>query len=256
MPPPAVCPSYPHGTILVGSDRYMANGAAREHVGMVVSFERTPSLPCTGFTVGSCAVSIFGPQAADAGSGPTGFSAGPITVSGGASTLVSTPMSSIFGSLYPNYMSLQALWSGGEAITVSAAGADVPAFSTTLMAPRAVAVTAPVWPDGGPMTLPRDQDLTVRWSGISDGWVEIGLDGGSSLSRAVSISCRFSPSSGQGVVPAALLAQLPSGDGGLLVRSVDSAQPTASGWNVEVTLGTVALDSRAMLVSYQGVSFP
>src|SRR4029077_12937907 len=73
-----------------------------------------------------------------------------------------------------SYFALQQLWDGGETLTVHAAGAEVPGFDLTLVAPAQPTMTVPTFafqPDGsvtssgGGSTIVRSQDLVFQWTG-------------------------------------------------------------------------------------------
>ncbi len=123
---------------------------------------------------------------------------------------------------------------GGDLVTASAAGgADVPAFSASVVAPDEPVITAPSWtPLGGGHD--RSTDLRVAWSGSTSGAdvfvniLPVTIFPTPGIAEGNAITCRVDDT-GLTTVPAAALAMLP--EGGLLgggsvaltvIRSVSS----------------------------------
>ncbi len=232
--PPPGCYAYPYGSVLAQS----AALAAR--------FVPASATSCSDVTMGSCVVTT----SAVGGAAPMQVGAGVITVSAGATSFTLTPQVTASGTTYQPMLAPQPLWHDAESVVVSAAGGDVPAFATTLTAPTAVTLTMGAGSGGGPMLLPRQDDLVVEWSGGGFGTVDVELLG--SGAAAVDVHCRFAPSARSGVVPAALLAMLPATANGALVVSSNNEQLLAAGgWSVDVRLETSAVDASGALADYR-----
>ena len=187
----------------------------------------------------------------DGGSSPTAelASAGIITVSGGHQAVTLVPE----GGAYSAYFAPQQLWDGGETLTVQAAGAEVPGFEVTLVAPAQPTMTAPtlapailptVAPDGsvtsfGGSTIVRSQDLVFQWTGGTPSTslqILVGEGGTSSL------QCVFDAGAGMGVIPAAVLGHLSSGPGGLSTLVVSTAVASGADWSTTVIATTFVGD--------------
>lgn len=208
---------------------------------------------CTTTDAGDCQVThclIAAPPAdagaADAGAADAGVvvapHAGAVTVVGDVS-LTATPAAD---GTYPAVTGNGLLWSAGAAVTVSAEGADVPAFSSALAGPAQATVVAPSFM-AVPLMIDRATDFTVGWADGATGTVEVVLSNQEPTAmgtRSVSAECGFDASAGtSGVVPSAVLEQIPTGPGGAIaIRTVDGAlvEP-GGGWQVTVEIRTTAV---------------
>jgi hypothetical protein len=166
---------------------------------------------CTVTTHGDCKVRTC---TGGTPSTPTSVSAGTITVEG-KETLILTPDAT---NDYELAGGTGLLWDPGQTITISAAGAEVPAFTHALQASSPVTVTSPAAPPADtPLSLDRSKDFVLTWTGGTTGavttlWKVEGTD------PFVSIQCAFAASDGEGTVPAAALQALPeSGSGDILL---------------------------------------
>jgi hypothetical protein len=95
---------------------------------------------------------------------------------------------------------------GGELITVSAPGADVPAFSGAVTEPSPLVLDSPLTAEA---MLPwnGNQDLTLMFEGGAPG-VELTVAGFSSTTQY--LVCEFPSEAGTVTIPASLLSQLPA----------------------------------------------
>ncbi len=240
LPPPPGCNSYPSGVVQVVS------GNPSLQTAMAVAFQMArPGATCSDMTMGSCVMTTT----TQTGVAPT-TDAGTVTVSGGAATLMATPMATTGGGTgYANVTSMQSLWQGGESIVVSAAGGSaVPAFSSTLLAPSPATVTMPARPASGALALSRQDDLAISWSGDGYGSVDaelLGVGVGS-----VYVHCRWPVAAHTGAVPAAMLAGLPATQSSLVVTRQSTQLVTDGAWSVDVILATGGLDAAGALASY------
>jgi hypothetical protein len=113
------------------------------------------------------------------------------------------------------------LFTGGETITFSAAGADVPAFTATLVAPAQLTITSPALPVGA-FAIDTSKDLVFVWTGASVGKVTFNI-GTTTTSTATAVarsllSCRFDASALTGTIPIATLRKLPKTDAATTAR--------------------------------------
>jgi hypothetical protein len=141
--------------------------------------------------------------------------------------------------------STHALWQGGETLTVSAAGADVPAFSATVIGPANSTVTMPADPSPAMLTVDRSMDLTLAWTGGSQ-TLKVDV-----VTVGATIECRFSASAGTGTISKSLLGMLSAGAGNLLASGEDQKQVNAGDYVV-----TVSADNQALSGTASGIFGP
>jgi hypothetical protein len=194
---------------------------------------RNASGSASGSTTGaSGSTSSGGSSGAGGSSGgrPAAYSAGVITLSDGSSSL-GTLMPGMNGA-YP--LDNSQTWSQGDALSASAAGDVVHAFSGTVTAPPPVAVTSPMGsPPLGLAQVSTSQALVVTWNG-SGGTKVYTVLGTLSLTQGELITCT-SADDGHVTVPSSLLAHFSSQGYGLLgvFRAVET---DASTDNAQVTI--------------------
>lgn len=165
------------------------------------------------------------------GAAPALVSAGTITFAGAAEPVTLTPDA---GNAYTRFMTSAApLFAGGDSITVAASGADVPAFSTSLVMPGKTTITSPAkpTPQSPQLNINRTLDLTLQWTGSSVGKVQIGLN---DLARHT-LLCGFDASAGMGTIPSAALMTLPAGLGSFGIDAVNVEIHAAGDWGVKIT---------------------
>jgi len=179
---------------------------------------------------GGAPLSDAGP---DAGAEPAA-SAGTITVTGGQRVVVLEPASD--GRYSSFSMVGTPLWLGGETVRVSAEGAEVPAFTTTLTAPSGVIVFQPAI-SGAEILLPRDADFGLVWGGGLAGFnVTLRI-----LTPRVALTCSYPADSGQALVPILALRNLPLvGRGELSVIVEDRQRIDLPGWRIDVSAASFA----------------
>jgi hypothetical protein len=174
---------------------------------------------CQSDTEGDCVSYVCAP---DAGSTvdpecprserPTTPNAGTISISG-ARIPAGTTLTPRADGIYRSFtkQGLKA-WSGGETLSISADGADVPPFTGTVTAPAPnVALTSPATSSIQKADIDRSKPLPVAWSGAGAGTLTLIASARGGLSY---VECQFDASKGKGQMPAKLLAKLPAGDAG------------------------------------------
>jgi hypothetical protein len=171
----------------------------------------------------------------------TSHSAGVITITGGAQTVTFTPDAS---GAYPVYSNQSAgLWSGGETITVTATGAEVPAFSASATAPAPVQITQPAKvPAGTVVMFDRTQDFPVSWVPGSGGELHamVVVNSQTAGEYQRQIDCAFQATAGSGVIPVAALTMLPAGRSGYYdVRGRALTTITVGAYAVDVELQSI-----------------
>lgn len=171
------------------------------------------------------------------GSGTAGTaSAGAITISGGRQPITLMPASA--GGYTAFQDSSVGIFDGGETLHVMGAGAAVPAFSGSMVAPSQMTMTAPSSQTGS-ITLARSAGLSLAWSGASSGNVEITLTGAS----GPEVFCSFPASSGSGAISSSALGLLAAGDATLDAEQSSDTTVTAGGFHVALHAVTAARDA-------------
>jgi hypothetical protein len=166
---------------------------------------------CTNLmTIGACDIATC------VSTPPPGVSAGTITISGAAQAVTMMPTAS---TTYDTFMTANPLFAGGEMITFTATGADVPGFTKTITAPTKATITSPAKPSSSSpyLMISRSQDFSVSWTGGGSGLVQVALNSSQAEQR---VFCRFDASAGTGKIPSAALATLATGTGGFAMASI------------------------------------
>jgi len=182
-------------------------------------------------------------------------SAGTLSVSGAGPTISIPPTVATLadGGIVTEYNSLSAVLMGGgavrvrdvfagDAITIAASGAVVPAFSVDIALPNDVVLTQPNLLQNPIIVLSRESDFPLAWSGGPAGNLTFSIVqnlGGT----ATTVFCTFPESAGSGVIPAAVISYLaptatladsgPLGDA-LLIQTTASQTITTGGWTINV----------------------
>jgi hypothetical protein len=127
------------------------------------------------------------------------------------------------------------LFSGGEVITVSSSGAEVPAFHATLEAPPQPTLTHPPISDSHAIVNgSKSADWSLAWTGGGAGIVRVSLQ-----SRSTSVTCDFKASDGEARVPRAALARMDH-TALVAVSAIETATVSAGDWSVAVVVRTDA----------------
>jgi hypothetical protein len=188
--------------------------------------EGSPFGTVTG-TSGSC-TGYLNPPA-------TGYSAGTITVTGTAAPLTLTPMGASPNVRYDSTPP-HPLFTSGAAITVTAAGADAPAFSTMLTGPAAMTGFTP------PASISQSAGYNVTWTaGTAPGvWIFVADD--STSSNDDWVICRVSDTGSFMLTPAIFALLSSTNEIVMLVGRVDNRDVTA-GIGTTSVVGIDALES-------------
>jgi hypothetical protein len=189
---------------------------------------------CTQESVGDCRIGACRPSAADGGGDSTlkgtTFEAGPITFDFGTTTWMINPKAD---GVYESKREDIPVWQAGVPISVTAAGGGVPSFSATVLAPDDVAFTAPVYSSAA-RTVPRNAGLALAWTGGGVGEILANVTLQSST-QVVTVSCSFPSAPGSAVIPAAVLAKFPPGEGFLSAHPASVTEVSAGDWRVSVS---------------------
>ena len=185
-------------------------------------------------TVGPCLVEIIG---AGAAAQETDLSAGVVHISGGSTPIDLVPKAD---NTYAASTGATSLYEGGESLVVTAAGKDVPAFTSSITAPGKVTLAAPVV-TAGALTVKRSTGVTAMFSGTSSGVVVLYFST-TSASKAFAATCTFDASAGSGSVPAAAFADFPAGAGTFDFYVKASAVVMPAGWEVHFTASKALVD--------------
>jgi hypothetical protein len=232
------------GSLSAWSNRYTAGGMTQESGGLSASFFDstglpTPADPCTYAKSGQCTLTRC--HYTQPGSpSPPARSAGTVSVTGGVMPLSISPAAD---ETYKTALVQQALWNGGEYVTLAGSGGDVPAFSLVLAAPNAVAVSSPALPaTGSGLTLDRSHDLQLQWSGQSAGELQFVAATTNNVDLA-QVACSFAVTLGAGSVPSQLLGALAPGPGTIGAQVVTRGSAQSGDWSIGAIIYSDAVDA-------------
>jgi len=191
-------------------------------------FESWPTAPrCASRNVGACRLeTCIGLTPAS----PRPH-AGVITVTSGSLTRTLQP--GINGD-YQSVSEVGELWSPGQQVQITLAGAEAPAASMTLTGPATFTLTDP--PVTSTLPIIRTQTLVVRWSGGTGGSVVAALTGtplGGAAGDSLQVKCSFDAAAGEGSIPATALGELdPSSQGSFHAFVEDYRITMVQGWQL------------------------
>jgi len=139
------------------------------------------------------------------------------------------------------------LFKGGDTITFGAAGADVPAFTDSLVAPTQLMVNAPAIV-GGALSIDASKDLVFAWSGSSAGAISFNIRtataSDASAPKYSFVSCWFAASALTGTIPTAQLRKLTKTDAtttALIGTDLSNTKEAIAGdWQVHLAVGGLA----------------
>jgi hypothetical protein len=228
--PDVALPPTDLGNVLLQSGDY-GNGDADVFVASAAFFADVRATGCDiraldqSCTLETCA----------AGATPAAYSAaGAISVGGGT-----MPLSMQQGPAGDyNAAGSTIFWQGGETLTVAAGGADVPAFTSQIVAPTQVIYTAP---------LPSVVDLTapfaLAWTGKSAGKLAFDLSATSTPTKLY-LECTFDVAAQRATVPVSALSTLPPGaTGALTISTLVESDIHAGPWLVKTFAQSFAGDA-------------
>ncbi len=177
--------------------------------------------------IGECHYSEMNPSCLD-----TDTDAGIITIQSPMSTsLLTMEMPSVSGD--------GPLFQPGQTVEMSSTGAEIPAFSGSVVAPPAVALTSPSF--GAPITHSKSQDLVLTWPATT-GHIVAFVASADALPHA--LSCTFDGAAGIAKIPPKALAAFPGTEGYLVVYSIDSTTVMAGDWPVVLFVEMQATDAQ------------
>jgi hypothetical protein len=153
---------------------------------------------CTTSVVGACTVRRDC-NAADGGSSPLDVQAGTLTVGGSSLTDASVPWEArhAYQRGTPS-----ALFAENDRLSVSATGADVPAFEQSIVGPGRIELQSPSLPDAGALSISPQSELPFTWSGGQPDTKVVVTITGNDGTKTASIACEFDASTGHATVPA------------------------------------------------------
>jgi len=169
---------------------------------------------CQREVVGTCQILLCDYTNGGDQTPPTGAvqSAGTLTVGGTSPTfsLEYNAATMLYGAV-PMVPTDKLLFIGGTTITFAAAGADVPAFSDSVVAPTPLTIASPALSSGS-LSIDTSKDLVFVWTGASVGNVSFNVRT-TTLSAATTVaisfvSCWFNISALTGTIPTAQLQKL------------------------------------------------
>jgi hypothetical protein len=217
------------------------------------------ALPCTSSTEGACSTSVcdatgvVGPATPPPANPPppdqpASPSASDITISD-AQTIVLSPGAK---GTYAPQTGQTALFAAGDDVNVTAKGAEIPAFTTTLKAPSIISLTAPAWPQAGTaLDIDHTADLPLTWDNGATGTVQVMISSAADKKSSVTI-CKFSADAGQGTVTAATLGKLVVADtatGSISISNASTTEVDQSGWKINVTAQSPATAAGGAMAS-------
>jgi hypothetical protein len=184
--------------------------------------------PCTSTSYGDCTFSDC--SSSTATSVTTYASAGPVTVtsvSPAANIVVQPNADGSYTSIYQ----FDIIFRGGEAVQVSAAGADVPAFSASVQVPLVLLIDSPVADAQGIYKAASTSDLVINFS---RGTADVIISASAQVSaRSIYLSCQADSLRGTLTIPAAALAAIGSGET-IYFETVSKTTVTAGDWDVNI----------------------
>ncbi|MCL2824870.1 MAG: hypothetical protein FWD57_12855 [Polyangiaceae bacterium] len=171
--------------------------------------------------------------------------AGTIAISGGSKTLSLEYEQGGYFLFDPGTFGVD-----GTMLTVSATGAEVPAFTSQVRVTGIPQITEPAINDAT-IHASKDQPMSVKWTGVNRGTINVGLSSYLDVAArgwsTVEVECVFSASDGTGTIPEAALRELRGEDSSdfdpivaaLSVRAADSTVVKIPGWDIVMnTLAT------------------
>lgn len=209
----------------------------------------TTSVTCTVVDAGACVTTSCPPAVQDAGGDGDAAKSdaaatpapnpGPLRLTGGAFGAAGITVAPDKGGTYL-YESPGTLFAPGNTLGVSAAGGQLPAFpEQSVTVSPAVQLTAPT-ADGGKISVPTSQPLTVSWTGGQTG-AKLVLSATALFTTGgeATMTCTWDAASGTADIPSAALKPL----------AVENALTSGLGWfqaaSTQFTTGNVSVTMTA-----------
>jgi len=140
----------------------------------------------------------------------------------------------------PSLDSPTPLFAPGQVVTMSGTGAEVPAFSGSVVAPTPVKVTSPSL--AGPLTITMAQGLPLAWQPTT-GRV-VAYISSATAAEYRTLSCEFNGAAGVGSMPPAALSAHGAGSAHFFVYSVASTTTMAGPWPVGLFVESQGTDTQ------------
>ena len=233
---PEVAVPYQHGTLAVAQ---LVTLPIALELAAFVNVPPGSTISVSDEMHGSCRVTQAINSMPDAGTSPAA-SAGVITfadMTGQPVTLMPSADNS-----YNGTGQLATRWTGGDMITVSAAGGAVPPFQAMITFPAQIVVTSP--PNGNSITITRTAGLPVQWMATGSGTAAVYIrqdEGGGGFTQ---ILCSYPFSEGSDMVPSSVLSTLNAGTATVVIGSLTTNTFSVGAYTVDMlaAAATVALN--------------
>ena len=233
------------GRVFAISDTVLFDGGTQSSYRAGASFVHTSGTDTNSNTktVGPCVLETLSGNSTVK---ETAFSAGAVHLTGGSQKVDLVPS----GTTYDLASGKTFLWHGGETITVTGDGKDVPAFTTTLTAPSKLTLTAPALPptQNDLLIVTKSVDFSATWTGASSGQMVLYFDAADG-SMAYTSTCTFNASDGKATVPAAALAPFPKGSGTFNFYVKEVANAIAGTWSIKFTASSAVVGTKGAVAT-------
>jgi len=184
--------------------------------------------------------------------------AGSISISGGTSPALSMTSDAKRG--YAGFSSGGPRWAPGDALTVTAAGGEVPAFDAKLTFPSRVEITGPAdyVAKKNPIALDWKTGVPLQWkAGVGRVWFHL-FQGDPELRKRTDIECEADSAAGSYTIPSDTLVTL---EGARDTTKANATLEIAGRDRVEMTVGSYAViveaihreEPRQLLLALDGV---
>lgn len=246
----------PRGEIVVSEGGYVVDGVTSYSRAINAAFGTYPRRACTERREGACTVRrcTYASSDEQSSSPTTKASAGDITATvGSATTFTMRPDAELDYGFFADGGPARR-WAAGDAVTITAAGATVPAFSFTGAIPAVVDGTVGELAAGetNQIAIDRTSALSARWTatGAPGDVVHVVVSQGTSRGgsvtyprTAVTVRCVYATSAGTASIPPTVLADLVTDD-----RAFGSHVDT-SAWVEGTSLQTVSAGAYTIALS-------
>jgi hypothetical protein len=240
------------GLVSIDSQKFQSGGTTFGQGTVSASFYRDsvdPYLGCSKKAFGGCTIRFDckpiltqPPPQGDLGVLPA--AAGKITIGGLTGIGVTMPVEltvmdmGMFAGQYTSLQQFMPIFSGGETLTVTAVGGEVPAFATQVIAPSPPTLTSPSGNSSIPVS--RSQDLKFTWTGGGSGQLRFQMQvmPQSMTDSPAGLDCSWPVGDGSGAIPAAALQMMPKGSGQGVLSALSASTVAAGAWTVQIAATT------------------